>query len=689
MSSYAPFPSKYLVLLAGGRGTVLLQTSRFDAGNHRSFLFAEPVRVLSAETLEQLPTVFDGIEGALNDGAFVAGFLGYECGEHFERIGTTPAKRSLVRAEPQGSFAQLRTGSSTSAATAASAQDDSVGETGSGAVPLAWFGVYPKAYVFDHRTGRFIGEAPDHLLTIRSAGETSANPDFEIRDLHLKISQQDYAAGIAAIHEYIRAGDVYQVNYTDKVSFEFLGSPVAMFQALSARQSVSYSAFLDIGGVRILSFSPELFFRIREGRITTRPMKGTCRRGRDRDEDARLASWLQTDSKNRSENVMIVDLLRNDLGRICQFGSVRAEELFAIEKYETLFQMSSTVSGLLRPGLSCRDIFASLFPCGSVTGAPKIRAMQIIRELERGPRSLYTGAIGFISPNGEAEFNVAIRTVVLNGGRGEMGVGSGVVIDSVAEDEYQECLLKSQFLSRDNRSTQPGQEPLETLERAQSFQLIESILWNGEYPLLPLHLERLEKSAANFGFEFDRSATVALLESNAEQLQQGTCYKVRLLLDSSGALTIENATISPGAGTGKVAVSGVRTCSADGSLYHKTTRRVLYNEMYARARENGFDDVLFLNERDEVTEGAISNVFVVIAGRWFTPPVACGLLPGVYRRHLLKTNPAASERVLSLSDLQAADAIYLSNAVRGLRRVVLEDVVMARDATQRPENLCL
>jgi len=615
LKPFNAFPVRYHALLMRRAGTVLLQTSRVDAENSRSYLFLDPSHVLSAGKEEKLPEVFADIERHRKAGAFVAGFLSYEAGGHFER-------RIRCDAPPAAGL------------------------------PLAWFGVYPKAYVFDHGNGRFEGEAPDGLLKEAPPGDES----FAICNVCLGISKGDYAAKVGAIQEYIRAGDVYQVNFTGRLRFDSSGSPVAMFAALSAQQQVSYSAFLHLGDKQILSFSPELFFRIRGGRIDARPMKGTARRGRGQEEDEVLARWLQNDPKNRSENVMITDLLRNDLGRICEFGSVRAEELFTVEKYETLFQMTSTISGDLRPGLRVYDIFASLFPCGSVTGAPKIRAMEIIRELERVPRGVYTGAIGFFSPGDEIVFNVPIRTIVLEDGRGEMGIGSGIVIDSVVEDEYQECLLKAEFLSL----------------TGQPLQLIESILWDSGYKLLSFHRQRLESSAACVGFEFDGEAFMTLLGGQARQFQCGVRYKVRILLNPAGALTCDVTPVDEPTEVGKVVVSAMRTSSADKFLRHKTTHRQRYDQMLSRARRLGYDEVLFLNERGEVTEGAISNIFIETEGRWLTPPVACGLLPGVYRRHLLETNPAAREKILRLEDLQTADAIYICNAVRGLRQVTLE-----------------
>ena len=377
LKTYTPLPARYLSLAASTPGSILLQSSRMDAENYRSYFFLNPARILTAN-----PSLFDEIEQALAAGCYVAGFFSYECGEGLEVLRDCDALR--------------RDG----------AQDS--------AMPLAWFGVYPKAFVFDHRVGDFEGSSPDDRIA--NSSEPARNfeiPGFEVRNPRLGMNEASYAQRIAAIQEYIRAGDTYQVNFTDTLHFEFSGSPEAMFAALSESQPVPYSAFIHGGNWHLLSFSPELFFHVKERGIVARPMKGTARRGLDAAEDESIARWLRDDSKNRSENVMIVDLVRNDLGRICRYGSVQVDRLFAVEKYETLFQMVSQVSGTLRPEVRYSEIFESLFPCGSVTGAPKHRTMEIIRELEQGPRGVYTGAIGFFSPAHEAIFNVPIRTVFL------------------------------------------------------------------------------------------------------------------------------------------------------------------------------------------------------------------------------------------------------------------------------------
>ena len=382
-------------------------------------------------------------------------------------------------------------------------------------------------------------------------------------------------------------------------------------------------------------------------------MKGTARRGRHLAEDESLAQRLRHDEKNLSENLMIVDLLRNDVGRVTNTGSVAVKEMFAVEKYETLFQMTSTVQGTVRDDLSLYELIRCIFPSGSVTGAPKIRTMQIIRELENSPRGVYTGAIGYFAPTNNATFNVAIRTLVIDGSKGEMGIGSGIVFGSNAREEYEECALKAEFLTRP----------------AEKFKLIESILWNGSYVLLSFHIDRLRDSAAYFGFKFDVDVVLSELGQNQERLSKTSAYKVRLLLEPAGAISIDNQLLPNTPPFGKIFLSSLSTSSHDKFLFNKTTRRQLYEDQHEKALRQGFDDVIFRNERNEVTEGAISNVFVEQEGKLCTPPITCGLLPGVYRRHVLETTPGASEKILSVEDLRNADAVFICNAVRGMRKV--------------------
>jgi para-aminobenzoate synthetase/4-amino-4-deoxychorismate lyase len=637
-----PLPAEVYALVERTPATVLLEGGKSNSSEVSekpwTQLFVNPVRVCVAHSTDDISGLFVAIETAVAAGQFAAGFLSYECGVCFEPKAKLPAGR--------------------------------VGQ------PLAWIGIYERSYVFDHVTGEFIGGEPAELSHLRAGPQPQESPlppepPPEIA-ADFAPTEPEYAQRIAAIHELVRAGDVYQLNFTAPFRITAPGSVAAHYARLRARQPVDYGAFLHWQpGRYILSFSPELFFRIEiDGptrRITTRPMKGTAPRGRTTREDRAIADWLHNDAKNRSENVMIVDLLRNDLGRVARFGSVRTENVFAVERHPTLWQMTSTVTAELRPEVGFHDIFRALFPCGSVTGAPKVRAMQLLAELEGAPRGVYTGSIGFFSPQ-QTIFNVAIRTLELAGGRGTFGAGSGIVIDSDPAQEYEECLLKAKFL------TGPAHRTTNQMfsTHPDEFFLIETMLWNGSYPFLELHLDRLADSADYFGFACDRTAIRAALLEHAQQFSDPSARKVRLLLtDPDGNFGINSEPIAAADPNhiGRVSISPHRTDPADPTLYHKTTQRCAYVLDQFEAQRNGFDDVLFLNQRGEVTEGAISNVFIVKDGYWLTPPIECGLLAGVYRRHLLETRPEIEERILTLNDLRTADAVYITNAVRGLRRV--------------------
>ncbi|MGO8717877.1 MAG: aminodeoxychorismate synthase component I [Acidobacteriaceae bacterium] len=611
MDQWIRLPGQVHTVAAESPGSILLETSRFDPSNRHSYFFLNPATTIVANELDEIPRLFSQIETALANGFHVAGYLSYECGYHFERFaGAESISRDL---------------------------------------PLAWFGIYKSPLIFDHVQGRFQGTNVPQL----SLDSLERRPDPVPIHFAIGIAQEEYRAKILKIKEYIASGDTYQVNFTDEVSFPAPFPASVVYETLSRQQSVAYGAMANVVGRHILSFSPELFFRIDNGKIVTRPMKGTMPRGMDAAGDAQAALRLHNDEKNRSEHVMIVDLLRNDLGRICTVGSVQVEDIFSVEKYETLLQMTSTISGVLRPGISYYDIFRSMFPSGSVTGAPKIRTMQIIRELERMPRGVYTGAIGFISPRGSSVFNVAIRTVVMRDGSARMGVGGGIVADSDPLEEHRECLLKAAFLTHARHD----------------FQLIETMLWENDFRFLSMHLERLESSATYFNFVFDRRAILARLRELANSFHSNKEYRVRLLLNSSGDVAVEGSELLAAPSTGRVRVSPEQTSSTDVFFRHKTTRRQLYDRQYAEARANGFDEVLFVNERGEVTEGAISNLFIEHSGKLLTPPLHCGVLPGIFRRHLLETCPTAEERIVTLADLEAADAVFLCNSVRGFRKV--------------------
>ncbi len=620
MSRRHPLPRPIYQLVERTSGAVLLESSSSPDPASVSRLFLDPKEILTASDTSGVDALFQRIEAAVDHGDLAAGYFAYECGTCFEPKAAASPKQSTQ--------------------------------------PLAWFGIYDRCYAFNHATGEFANQA--RLPFSESLADLAPEPSI-VPDVRFGITEADYASRISAIHELIRAGDVYQLNFTFPLTFNVQGSAAGLYAALRERQPVEYGAFLHCdSGLKILSFSPELFFRI-EGRpdsrrITTRPMKGTAPRGRTTAEDRVIAESLRNDPKNRSENVMIVDLLRNDLGRLCKFGSIRVDQLFSVERYLSLWQMTSTVSGTTRPGVTFRDIFRALFPSGSVTGAPKVRAMQLLTQLEAEPRGVYTGAIGFFSRE-HSEFNVAIRTLELEGAAGRMGIGSGIVIDSLPSDEFRECALKAAFL----------------ISAPEPFQLIETMLWNRGYPLLELHLDRLQDSANYFDFPCDRAAIKARLLLTADAFDPSP-HRVRLTLAGSGELRIEHSALLHNQSPEplRVFIAAQRTDPANRFLFHKTTNRALYTEAWNAARRFGYIDALFLNHAGQVTEGAASNIFIERDGRWFTPPLASGVLPGVYRRHLLATRPEIEERILTREDLKAADRVYISNAVSGLRQVVID-----------------
>jgi len=646
MNCWHTIPAEIYALVDRTPATVLLESA---SGNAFPFsrLFIAPQRVLVARKAPELTTLLAEMEAAVAADQFCAGYFAYECGQAFE------PKAALRRAESFSDQAQPPC--------------------------LAWFGVYERCFLFDHHSGAFLDGDPPGLEALKIApklgapglafetGETSTPiPQFE-----LALTERQYAQRIAAIHEWIRSGDVYQLNFTVPLRIETAARPAQLYRQLRRRQSAPYSAFLHCQtGQRVLCFSPELFFRIdREGatrRITTQPMKGTAQRGRTTNEDRAQAVWLRNDSKNRAENLMIVDLLRNDLGRLCRFGSVRVDQLFAVERYPTLWQMTSTVSGELRPEIGLQQLLHALFPCGSITGAPKLRAMQLIDELEAEPRGIYTGAIGFFARE-KTVFNVAIRTLELKEDAdgfqcGQMGIGSGIVIDSDPASEFRECLLKAQFLTESATS------------RPEEFSLIETMLWRGDFPFLDLHLDRLADSADYFGFPCDRGEIRESLLSFAERFGGHSPHKLRLLLDADGSFRIASELLPdpPPTEPIRVRIATERTDPRDPMLFHKTTHRPLYSAAFNAAIAAGYNDVLFLNQREEVTESAIANLFIERDGLWLTPPIECGLLAGVQRRFLLESRPEIQQKVLSIDDLRQAGAIYLSNAVRGLRRARID-----------------
>ena len=554
--------------------------------------FEAPARQVVARRAEDVAAALAEVERAVEDeGLLAAGYLAYEAGAAYG-LSTHPP-------DPDGP-------------------------------PLLWFGLFGR-------------RAP--------AGPLPAGGAYRFGPWRPALDFAPYAAAIAHVKAAIARGDTYQANFTFPLQADFDGDPWALFAALNAAQRASYGAYLDLGRFVICSASPELFFRRDGERLEARPMKGTAPRGLSAAADRAQIDWLRQSEKNRAENVMIVDMIRNDFGRVARVGSVAVPELFAVERYPTLLQMTSTVTADSDAPLS--EVLAAVFPCASITGAPKRRTMELLRDLESGPRGVYTGAIGVLLPGRRAQFNVAIRTAVIDRARGQAvyGVGSGVVWDSDATAEYEECRLKARVLSAPPRP---------------AFCLLESLRWSPDegYALRAAHLRRLADSAAYFGYPLDPAVAERRLDALAAGLSAPA--KVRLLLAADGALTLEARPLAEGALSQPVRLGLARepVSSADVWLYHKTTRREVYDA--ARAGRPDCDEVLLWNERGELTEATASNVVLVLDGRAWTPPQSAGLLAGTLREQLLATGQIA-ERPLTPDDLRRAEAVWLINSVRGWR----------------------
>jgi len=542
-----------------------------------------------------------------------------------------PALRAIDQATHRGQWAALML-----AYEAAPAFDPALKTHAPGNFPLLWAGIYDRP-------------APSLPLMPRRdelAGQGAWEP---------LVGRQEYDACIHAIRAAIHQGEAYQVNYTIPFETAFAGDVLAWFHDLTSMQRAGYAAYLEIGEYTILSLSPELFFRRTGDRILARPMKGTMRRGRFAAEDAAAAAALACCPKNQAENIMIVDLVRNDLGKLARAGSVRVADLFAVERYPTVLQMVSTVQAELEAGVGLQDIFAALFPCGSVTGAPKASAMGIIAKLERRPRGAYCGAIGYVQPGGDCVFNVPIRSALLDTrtSRARMHVGGGVTWDSTARDEYAECMTKLQFAT----------------EHRPPFSLFETLLLEqGNYFLLDWHAARLQDSAVYFGFAFDRAAFDVALAAVAAERPKGR-HRIKLLLDQAGGISVKSALIGPRrTERWTLGWADWPVDSSDVFLFHKTTRRETYDRILASHPE--FQDVLMYNERGELTESCRANVVLKLEGKLWTPARESGLLAGTFRAELLQRGLVRECRVL-LEDVERAQGMWLINSVRRWLRVEL------------------
>jgi para-aminobenzoate synthetase/4-amino-4-deoxychorismate lyase len=579
-------------------GTVLLHDNLNPDG--QNLLFENAREVLVAHTVEEATHALARMAEAGRQGLWAAGYLAYELGFLFEE-----------RLEPL-----LPARSKT---------------------PLLWLGLYdaPK---------RLAADEVAHLLSAAAAGRAGpVTPALVLGD---------YERAFERVKALIAAGDCYQVNLTFKAHFDLEGDPLALYRTLAHSQKCAYGAYIHAGDHHVLSRSPELFVSGMGDVLRARPMKGTLKRGRSLAEDATGRAALASDEKNRAENLMIVDLLRNDLGRIAEIGSVKVTDLFTVETFSTLHTMTSGIEARRRDGVGIIDVLENLFPCGSITGAPKVRAMEIIDQVEQAPRGLYTGAIGYVAPNGDFAFNVAIRTAVIDAaGHGEIGIGGGIVADSVAGDEYREALLKMKFLS----------------DPAPPVVLIETFKWTPDegYALLDRHLDRLIASASYFALPVSREAAAAFLAGRARDWTQA--MRVRLTL-AEGGLDLTAVPLPPTPEKFRFAVAPEPLDSASIWLAHKTTNRAFYDAPRQKAHdERGLDELVFTNERGELTEGSFTNLFVELEGHLLTPPLASGVLAGTLRAELIAEGKA-EERILTLADLRNADAIWLGNSVRGLIR---------------------
>jgi len=512
--------------------------------------------------------------------------------------------------------------------------------------PLVWLGL------FDEPRSIPAAEVPQWLAQRSQAGHASIGP------LDPQVSTGAYLDAFGRLQEAISAGDIYQANLTFRLAGAARGDPVALYAAIRPAAQAGYGGLVFDGSHWLLSFSPELFFSLKGRAAKAKPMKGTRPRGRTSEEDAALAAELAASEKDKAENLMIVDLLRNDLSRVAEAGSVRVEKPFEIESYPTVHTMVSTVHATLRQGQSAIDMVSALFPCGSITGAPKIRAMELIDEVERDARGPYCGAIGRIGPGDEAAFNVAIRTIRLIPGENDkhkavLGVGGAIVADSDGMGEWRECLIKAGFVR----------------EAAGGHDLIETMRFEPEsgIGLLELHLERLKTSAQELGFSFDRHETRNRIQALCFELDQPA--KVRLLLARSGEITLETMPLPPPA-KGRVCCIALPlpVVSNDWRLRHKSTDRGFYEAALTAAKEHGAYEALFVRDDGLVTEGSFTNLFVERDGTLLTPAASLGLLPGVLRRRLLDER-RASEAELTLDDL--AGGFLIGNATRGLMPAML------------------
>lgn len=548
--------------------------------------FKDPLNIITTNKIDEVIPCLQAIQKAVNNGYYAAGYFAYEA---------APAFNGLL----------------------------AVHETND--IPLVWFGIFEEPIKAEH----------------------DAHADFSCSSWEPNVSKPTYYKAIDQVHNHIKQGDTEQVNYTIRMQSTFNGDPFSFFKQMEEGQSANYAAYLNIGSHTIMSASPELFFQLEDNVITTKPMKGTVERGKTYEEDKQFAQWLYHSPKNRTENELITTLIREELEKLARPGTVETTKKFEIEKYPTLYQMTSTVSATVSPDYDMVDIFKVLFPAGSITGSPKQKTMDIIHDLETEPREVYCGAIGYFTPDHDALFSVPIRTVLLDNETHslEYGVGGGITIDSDKEEEYQEVLTKAKLLTRQRTP----------------FELLETMgLIDGQWLVKDLHLKRLKDSAEYFDFTLPLEAIEEKL-TNLKQTHPTGNFRVRLVVSRDGTFDTTIQSFSPNNDKRLIRLADHPIDKNNIFFYHKTTHRSIYEEH--QSDDSTYFDTLLFNDSGELTEFTTGNLVVNLDGKLLTPPVSSGLLPGTYREKLLKDGKITEQR-LTKSDLDHAKDIWFINSVR-------------------------
>ncbi len=593
--------------------TIILLENK--TGNEAQILlFEAPEYIISARDTKEVPATIKQLETLSQTDKYAVGYFSYELGYLLE-----PKLNQLLPAKRK--------------------------------YPLIWFGVFSKPQI--------LGATEQQDWLIKKINK-SGPAEYTFKNIKLSDDHSSYSKKFSQAKENIAKGDIYQLNLTFNSNFQFQGNIFKLYQDLKRKQRMEHGALIVSEEFTILSASPEHFLSIQDQQAMTTPMKGTAKRGRTFEEDEKIKIWLQEDKKSQAENLMIVDLMRNDLARISEIGSIKVDDLFTIKTFPTLHQMTSNVVGTLKPKINITNWLQALFPPGSITGAPKLRAMELIKEIEQYERGIYTGTIGMLAPKNNNDikpntyFNVAIRTLTIwPDGIGQMGIGSGVVADSDPDDEYNECLLKMKFLN----------------EAYPEFELLETLSYSPQngYLYFAEHMQRLQKSASYFGYMLD----IKEIEDTLIKLEKdigNNDHIVRLTISQEGRINLTTREFSPPKQNTifKFIISEKRMNKENIFLYHKTTNRAFYDdEFQLQQNKTGCDEVIFLNEQQEITEGSRTNIFIKKDNCLQTPHISSGLLPGTLRESLLKQKKCV-ENIITLKDLEKAEKIFIGNSVRGL-----------------------